>query len=489
VSRFVLQGRPTVPCFKLHSIRPWTKGGEVTMRDILFFASLVGLSVACSSDPSTRGEPRIIGTAKSAIIGGELDSDDPSVIELLYALGLPPSGCGGDSTCLQTCHDGTGQSCASGADCLCGLGAECTGELVGPHSVLTAGHCTDLTAGGTLAPNGPALTLCTSPADVMALLSGTPPSTGCTVAALAIFNNRCTTTDTMESCEVNLIQGGDYIIADQVINPGFTAHVTPPYSSTNNDHDIGLVHLTSTTLQNGGPEPGVLVFNRADLGSQCNDLGDLKSVGYGITQPSQGSSALSGLKYAVTHDEKVKDTWHLEAAGSQPDPSQTCGVGTGEEPTCEGDSGGPTFNSAGLIVGITSLGDTACSTYGESTRTDAYADWLDTTMAGWGDPQNGTVAPIDSGAADCGVCTGGDSGDAPAAEASAPEASVQAGDVDASAEADGGAGAPPVQSSSSTGGCSMGVSAHGSRHGGALVALLIMASAVVRRRSTTRPIA
>ena len=290
------------------------------MRNILVFASLVGLSVACSSDPSTRGEPRGIGTTKSAIIGGELDSANPSVIELLYLVALPPSGCGGDSTCLSSCHDAMGQSCSSGASCLCGLGAECTGELIGPRTVLTAGHCTDLTAGGTLSPNGPALTLCTSPDDVMALLSGTPPASGCTVSALVIFNNRCTTTDTMESCEISLIRGGDYVIADQVINPGFAAHVTPPYTSTNNDQDIGLVHLASATLTNGGAEPGLLLFNRADLGSQCTDLGDLKSVGYGITQPTQGSSALSGLKYEVTHDEKVKDTWHLEAAGSAAGP-------------------------------------------------------------------------------------------------------------------------------------------------------------------------
>jgi MYXO-CTERM domain-containing protein len=453
------------------------------MRDILVFAALVGLSIACGPNPPARGGTPEIGTTTSAIIGGAIDSGDPSVIELLYIVLLPPSACDGGPACLQSCLDTTGQPCTSGATCLCGVSAKCTGELVGPHSVVTAGHCTDLSPRGALSGGrGPALTLCTSRADVTALASGMAPSSGCNVDVLALFNNRCASTDSMDSCEKALIQYGDYIIADKVVNPGYVANASFADGSAGMDNDIGLVRLASATLVNGGGEPGVIVFNRSDLGPQCTDLGELKFVGYGISDPSQGASALSGLKYTVTHDAKVKDAWHIEADGSQANPAQTCGAGTGEEPICMGDSGGPSFDGAGLIVGIASLGDMDCSILGVSTRIDAYAGWIDTTMAGWGDPKNGTAAPTDSGAADaCRACAGNDTGTQSAPEASSPEGNAET----STEETESGTGAATVQSNGS-GGCSVGVAAPEGRPR-AFVPLLIVAMALVRRRAKHPP--
>jgi hypothetical protein len=455
------------------------------MRNILVFALLVGLAIGCGSDPPAQGVAQKIGATSSAIIGGDLDPGDPSVIELLYIVGLTPSDCDGGAACLQSCLDATtGQPCTSGATCRCGVSAGCTGELIGPHSVVTAGHCTDLTTGGTLSgPGGPTLTLCTSEADTKMLASGTAPSSGCNIAAFALFNNRCTTTNSMGSCEATLIQYGDYIVADQLVNPDYERNAVPPYTATNNDNDIGLVHLTSTTLVNGGPEPDLLRFNRADLGTECTDLGGLKSVGYGITQPSQGSMALAGLKYEVTTDAKVKDAWHIEEDGAQAYPSQTCGPGTGEEPTCEGDSGGPSFDSNGFIVGITSLGDPNCTAYGESVRIDAYASWLDSTMAGWGDPANGTVVPVDSGSLS----------DSPAfddATPIGPEASATVVEAEASAiEAEGGADRSAIQSggsSSGSSGCAVGAASPDGRRAGGLALLLTLATALARRRALRR---
>jgi MYXO-CTERM domain-containing protein len=460
------------------------------MRDTLVFASLVGLSIGCGSSPSTESGVRI-GTVKSAIIGGTLDSSDSSVIELLYIVGLSPSDCNGTSTCLQTCMDiTTRQPCSSGASCRCGVGAVCSGELVGPHSVLTAGHCTDLVAGGTFSgPGGPQLKLCTSQADVQSLAAGTLPSSGCNIDAFAIFNNRCTTNDTMESCETALLQNGDYIRADQVVNPGYNPNVPSPFptSAADTDNDIGLVHLSSATQANGNAEPALLLFNRDDLGAQCSDLGELKTVGYGITDPDAGKSALSGIKYTVTHDWRVRDTWHIEADGAQADGLQACGVGTGLEPTCEGDSGGPTFDSAGHIVGVTSYGDQGCVDIAVSTRTDAYASWIDSTMTGWGDPKNGTVVPVDSGAAGpCDACSGVDDGAAPLPEASAQSASADASvQAEASMPEEGDAESATVQGHS-TGGCSVGSTAPDRGQAVAVVPLMMMATTFLRRRRSTK---
>jgi hypothetical protein len=374
------------------------------------------LPLACSSGATSDLDTSGIGTTRSDIIGGTLDAADKSVLEILYAASYPLSACNGDSTCLQGCLDATtGMPCTSGATCSCGSSATCTGSLIGPHTVVTAGHCTDFSAGGELTGAGrPALTLCSSASDVMAITAGQPTKSGCNLAIFVLFNNACTTNDAADSCETGLIGAGNYVIADSVTNPGYDGAVVPPYTSTNNDDDIGLIHLQSSTLHNGRAEPGILTFNRTGLGASCSDLGNLRFVGYGVTDPTQGASAIAGVKYAVSRDARVKDSWHNEEDGMQTSPLSTCGPGSGQEPTCSGDSGGPSFNSGGVIVGVTSLGDPACIAYGQDTRIDAYASWIDGKMAGWGDPKNGTSAALDAGAdgnqcaADCGVMTGPD---------------------------------------------------------------------------------
>ncbi len=366
------------------------------------FALLAGLCAASCAAGSPGGPT---GEEGAPIIDGTLDAHDPAVLELFYVTTFPVAVCNGNQTCLQSCGTTTnGDACTSGADCVCGSADTCSGELIGPRTVVTAGHCTDLTAGGEISgAGGPALTLCQSVADAQAVVDGEATSDGCNLAAFVLFNNTCTTTDQDESCEAGLVEAGNYILGVDAVNPGYDGNVYPPYTATNNDNDIGLVHLAATTLQNGGAEPPLLTFNRRALGAACTDLGSLRFVGYGITDPSQGSAALSGIKYSVQHDVKVKDTWHDEEDGPTASSLSTCGASTGDEPTCSGDSGGPSFDSEGVIVGITSLGDPSCVSYGEDVRIDAYQDWIDTTMTAWGNPLNGAPG------GDAGEGTGGSS--------------------------------------------------------------------------------
>jgi MYXO-CTERM domain-containing protein len=49
---------------------------------------------------------------------------------------------------------------------------------------------------------------------------------------------------------------------------------------------------------------------------------------------------------------------------------------------------------------VTSEGDQSCTSYGQDTRVDAHASWIDATMKGWGDPLN---VPIAEGGCGCGV--------------------------------------------------------------------------------------
>ena len=238
--------------------------------------------VACGAQQSASVayKPRApLSTAHQGIINGTVDgSSDPSVIELMYIE-------------------------SNGA-------ATCTGELVGPHSVMTAGHCTDLTAGGELSgQGGPALNLCTTSTQINSMLQNGSAS-GCNLLVLALFNNTCTTNSVNETCETNLINAGNYIVVDQLVNPGYNSN------SSGNDNDIGLAHLNSTTLQSGHAVPGpILTFNRASLGSTCTDLGSLTFMGFGIGHRSQGNGQVTGMRYKTTHDIKVHDQWHTEEDG------------------------------------------------------------------------------------------------------------------------------------------------------------------------------
>jgi MYXO-CTERM domain-containing protein len=465
------------------------------MRHLTALAVLLGsLPVACGSEGPSDLDPSGVGTSQSDIIGGTLDAMDRSVLELFYATSYPLSACGGNATCLQGCTDlMTGQACTSGANCTCGSGATCTGELIGPHTVVTAGHCTDLSAGGEVSgPGRPALTICSSAADVMAVAEGNPTSDGCNLVIFVLFNNACTTNDTMDSCESGLINAGSYVVADSVTNPGYNGSINEPYTATNNDNDIGLVHLASSTLKNGQAEPGILTFNRASLGAACTDLGSLRFVGYGVTDPSEGMNAISGVKYDVSHDVRVKDTWHNEEDGAQASALSTCGPGSGDEPTCSGDSGGPSFNSAGVIIGVTSLGDPACTMYGQDTRIDAYANWIDGKMASWGDPMNGggpstpADASADAKSGNAQASDAGKSGGDSSASGNAGAASEDAdtGHNSAADDASGSSGAG-VSSGKKGGGGGCAVSATGSGNAGpgtALLSLMFAASFLSRRR-------
>jgi len=458
-------------------------------------ALLAALAVACGSAGPSDLDNSGVGTTESPIIGGTLDATDSSVLEIFYISTYPLSACNGNASCLKGCFvPSTGQACSSGSSCVCGLGATCTGELIGPHTVVTAGHCTDLTAGGEVAgPGGPALTICSSTSDVMAVASGQPTS-ACNLDVFVLFDNKCTTNDIMSTCEQGLVTAGSYIVADKVINPGYDGSVQPPYTATSNNNDIGLVHLGSSRLENGQAEPGILTFNRAALGAACSDLGSLRFVGYGVTTASAGSSAISGVKYSVTHDVRVKDTWHNEEDGAQADPQATCGPGSGEEPTCSGDSGGPSFDSAGVIVGITSLGDTACMSYGQDTRIDAYADWIDGVMAGWGDPKNGSPATPDAGSADgaCGSCratTGTDSGGGSLADSSVRtgDGGNGAGGGSGDGAADASSGAADATGSSGgrsggSGGCAVGAAGSGGTEQGLTMMSVTFAVCFLARR-------
>jgi V8-like Glu-specific endopeptidase len=129
--------------------------------------------------------------------------------------------------------------------------------------------------------------------------------------------------------------------------------VHPQWSRTAGyPNDIALLLLGSPA-----PIPPVPMNTQA-FDSSLNGT-SVRLVGFGST-----SAALNGLgtkRQATTHLTSYDaTTFHYDSSPGQ---------------TCLGDSGGPAFISIGgteQYVGITSNGDTTCSSYGIDTRIDAY---------------------------------------------------------------------------------------------------------------------
>ncbi len=151
--------------------------------------------------------------------------------------------------------------------------------------------------------------------------------------------------------------GADATVADvQRTVTGAIAH--PRFDPETYAYDIGVVILGARAPEEARPWPlfeGPL--DASFLG------GPVRIVGFGY---GGASSPEAGVKRQGTAKITAIDatTFRLEKAPSQ---------------TCKGDSGGPAFATiAGVerLVGVTSVGDSSCVSYGEQTRVDTFVAFL-----------------------------------------------------------------------------------------------------------------
>lgn len=289
-------------------------------------ASLVAASClsACGGDAGLHLVTARASTARAEIVNGTLDTGDPAVVEIAYFQGG-----------LALTHEL----------------ASCTGELIGPHTVLTAGHCT---ADGEINPGG--LTFCGTHARC----------SGLSIAVL--FGSDAQTA----------LADGDYILVDD-----YQHH--PSYASSaqgDPQHDVGLMHLSAAATESGEAEPAPLDVNPQDLGALYGSgaLAGVRLVGFGITPGDQGS----GKKRQITRDDvSISGASELQYPASTSDQASTCG----------GDWGGPALlamptpggGTHEFVIGVTSRGDASCAQGGVDTRTDAYVAWIQSYEAQHGD--------------------------------------------------------------------------------------------------------
>ncbi len=277
--------------------------------------------------------------SKSAdIVAGTTDSADPAVVEIDFG------------------------------------NATCTGTLIGPQTVLTAGHCTD---DAEINPSGQKLCVsnCGQRDFQIAVLFGADDQT-------AYKQNKYIVVDAYEHHPLLNLNGR----GNQIAN------------------DIGLMHLASTVMASGDPEPAPLEINRTP--AEQLDLSSIRFVGYGITS---GRGQDSGIKRQVTkHNVQIANADELYFSVDPTDKGNTC----------SGDSGGPAFvtiSGKEYVLGVTSRGDGSCQQEGIDTRVDASLDFItqfatkrgDTLVGGNG---TGGSVPGTSGGTTGGATTGGGTG-------------------------------------------------------------------------------
>ena len=309
------------------------------MRALLVSSSLLVLAAACGVPASSTGSVgSSASTAEQAIINGEQcpASSSPTALAILVDATVNFDQFGGGVQDITT--------------------VICTGTLIAPDVVLTAAHCTDMTAltmgFGTVEREEFYVTF---DPDLSALAEaaqgqgGTPPA----IPASAVP------------------------VREYVRHEGFSLESMGGVDGPGDFKDVALLFLSATV---DDVTPAVVI----DAGevSQLAVGGAVSIAGWGQqTVTSQFESPPPGtIGIKVCGDSTINELGDSE---------MQVGADSSTTRKCHGDSGGPTYMDVdtphdvkGRVIGITShaYDQSDCNKGGVDTRVDAYLDWIGAQM-------------------------------------------------------------------------------------------------------------
>ncbi|KHN95259.1 trypsin-like protease [Metarhizium album ARSEF 1941] len=149
----------------------------------------------------------------------------------------------------------------------------------------------------------------------------------------------------------------------------FYTHPGYDRETPHSEHDIAILKLSRPV-----PETANISYPELSGGVSDPQPGSYTTaVGWGHQGPKKSTTVLQKVALPIVGRDECGRMFQLTV----PDSSFCAGYRDGRKDTCSGDSGGPTYDAEGTVIGVTMYGTTPCGLgYAFYARVDAHLDFI-----------------------------------------------------------------------------------------------------------------